>query len=194
MVVLNIQKHDYSNYIVLKNMSRYFLKCYDERVTDEARVVFLTSSMAFSFFAIKSLNNVVYVQFIENDVKKLKKGKNIYLNNKIKKINKQLNITKKSFSDLNKRINKMREFRNNLVHCKLLQSEPNKVEYDCNDFDNPCYIKTQIFNEPSIFNLVNKDNAETFIDTVNDLETMWNKQCQKQFNREIIFSPVMQIK
>lgn len=40
----------------------------------------------------------------------------------------------------------------------------------------------------------NKDNAQQFIDTVNDLETLWNKQCKKQFNREIIFSPVMQRK
>lgn len=46
-----------------------------------------------------------------------------------------------------------------------------------------------------LFNLSkNNDNAQKFIDTVNDLETMWNKQCQKQFNRQIIFSQVMQIK
>ncbi|WPF87389.1 hypothetical protein [Cyanobacterium aponinum] len=175
-------------------MSRYFLKCYDERVIDEARVVFLTSSMAFSFFAIESLTNAVYMQFIENNVNELEKKENRYIQNKIDKINKRLNIDKNLFSELQIRIDEMREFRNNLVHCKPLQSEPNEVEYDSNDSDNPCYIKTQIFNEPSIFNEVNKDNAQKFIETVNDLETMWNKQCQKQFNREIFFSPVMQIK
>lgn len=194
MAFLNIQEHDYSNYLVFKNMSRYFLKCYEERVTDEANVFFLTSSMAFSFFAIESLTNVVYVQFIENNVNELEKKENRYIQNKIDKINKRLNIDKNLFSELQIRIDEMRTFRNNLVHCKPLQSEPDEVEYDSNDIENPCYIKTKIFNEPNIFNPVNKDNAQQFIDTVNDLEIMWNNQCQKQFNRKIIFSPVMQIK
>ncbi|BAQ61150.1 hypothetical protein GM3708_1556 [Geminocystis sp. NIES-3708] len=172
-------------------MNIYFLECYGEGVTDDPRVnFFLPSLMAFSFFAIESLTNVVYIQFIQDSLKKIK---DIDFKNKIKEINEQLNISEDEFSELETIIDEMKKFRNNLVHSKPLKIEHGPYYYE-NNSDAIGYIPTKIYEIKNLFNRVNKDNVQKFIETVNDLEEMWDKQCQKQFNREIIFSQVMQIK
>lgn len=186
-----VTEHDFSNYIVLKNMSSYLLECYGEEVIDDPRVVFfLTSSMTFSFFAIESLTNIVYIQVVKDSLTQLEDKK---FDTKIDEINEQLNISDDEFSKLKERINEMKKFRNNLVHCKPLKVEHPPYEIENYDPNNLYYVKTLIHNKKNVFNQVNKDNTQKYIETVNSLEEMWDKYCQEKFNQEINYTRKMQI-